>query len=404
MACHDPIRGEFGSTMRSVANLKGFKIASLNVNSLLKHIDEIRHVLRSTPFDIFAINESKIDESIPDNEISIPGYNLIRKDRNRAGGGVVLYIRDNIPFSDRKDLVPSSLEMFCAEINRPHSKSFLVCTWYRPPNSDMDLFNECEIFFQRCDADSRELILVGDLNCDVSKVSFDPHTRQLIFLCSLYQTDQLIDKPTRVTDTSAAMIDLVLTNVKENIHASGVIHLGISDPSLIYAVRKFMLPKPNPGVREIRDYKHFDAELFVEDLSRMPWNAIQQFNNPNTCWNVWKSFFTDTLNRHAPIQHKRTRRNSVPWITPRIKALMRNRDYHKKRAIKYASQTHWESFKKLRNEVNIQTSNAKSIFFHDKINDYSRSNDPKEAWTLINTLLGKNNKPNNLSELKLMII
>ena len=59
MSCHDPIRGEFGSTMRSVANLKGFKIASLNVNSLLKPIDEIRHVLLSTPFDIFAINESK---------------------------------------------------------------------------------------------------------------------------------------------------------------------------------------------------------------------------------------------------------------------------------------------------------------------------------------------------------
>ena len=43
--------------------------------------------------------------------------------------------------------------------------------------------------------------------------------------------------------------------------------------------------------------------------------------------------------------------------------------------------------------------NAKSKFFHDKINDCSRSNDPKKAWTLINTLLGKNNKPNNLSEL-----
>ena len=43
--------------------------------------------------------------------------------------------------------------------------------------------------------------------------------------------------------------------------------------------------------------------------------------------------------------------------------------------------------------------NAKSIFFHDKINDCPRSNDPKKAWTLINTLLGKNNKTNNLSEL-----
>ena len=43
--------------------------------------------------------------------------------------------------------------------------------------------------------------------------------------------------------------------------------------------------------------------------------------------------------------------------------------------------------------------NAKSKFFHDKINDCFRSNGPKKAWTLINTLLGKNNKPNNLGEL-----
>ena len=43
--------------------------------------------------------------------------------------------------------------------------------------------------------------------------------------------------------------------------------------------------------------------------------------------------------------------------------------------------------------------NAKSKFFQDKINDCPKSNDPKKAWTLINTLLRKNNKPNTLSEL-----
>ena len=83
------------------------------------------------------------------------------------------------------DFVPSSIEMVCSEINRSHSKSFLVYTWYRPPNSDMDLFNDGEIFFHRCDAESRELILVGDLNCDVNKVLLDPHTRKLSFLCSI---------------------------------------------------------------------------------------------------------------------------------------------------------------------------------------------------------------------------
>jgi len=37
-----------------------------------------------------------------------------------------------------------------------------------------------------------------------------------------------------------------------------------------------------------KTHKHFDVELFVE--SRMPWNVVQQFNNRNICWNVWKSF------------------------------------------------------------------------------------------------------------------
>ena len=54
---------------------------------------------------------------------------------------------------------------------------------------------------------------------------------------------------------------------------------------------------------------------------------------------------------------------------------------------------------KIHDEVNIQMRNAKSKFFHDKINDCSRSNDPKKARTLINTLLWNKNKPNNLSEL-----
>lgn len=147
MVCYDFIRGEFGFIMCSVVNLKGFKIVSLNVNSLFKYIDEIRYVLCSIFFDIFVINEFKIDELIFDNEISIFGYNFIRKDWNRVGGGVVLYIWDNILFFDREDLVFSSFEMVCVEINCLYSKFFFVCIWYRFLNLDMDLFNECEIFF-----------------------------------------------------------------------------------------------------------------------------------------------------------------------------------------------------------------------------------------------------------------
>ena len=121
-----------------------------------------------------------------------------------------------------------------------------------------------------------------------------------------------------MTKTSATLIDLVLTNTKDNISASGGIHLVISDHRLIYIGRKFTLPKRKSTVEEVRDCKHFNPEYFVADLSWMLWNMVQQFHNPNDCWRIWKSFFDEKLSRHTTLQHKRTRENSVPWITPHI--------------------------------------------------------------------------------------
>ena len=53
---------------------------------------------------MLAGNESKLDHSITDGEIHIPGYVIIRKDRNRHGGGVALYIRLLYPFQLDKSL------------------------------------------------------------------------------------------------------------------------------------------------------------------------------------------------------------------------------------------------------------------------------------------------------------
>ena len=61
-------------------------MANLNINSLLKHIDELRVIMADTSMHILAINETKIDNLVSDNEIRISGYNIIRKDRNRKGG------------------------------------------------------------------------------------------------------------------------------------------------------------------------------------------------------------------------------------------------------------------------------------------------------------------------------
>ena len=73
-------------------------------------------MLSDNPFDILAINESKLDSSIPDYEIHIHNYSIVRLDRNRCRGGVTLYIKNTLPYLERKDLVSDNLEMICVEI------------------------------------------------------------------------------------------------------------------------------------------------------------------------------------------------------------------------------------------------------------------------------------------------
>jgi hypothetical protein len=80
--------------------------------------------------------------------------------------------------------------MVCIEINKPYNKSLLINAWYRPPNSNINLFDEYAEFLCKCEAENKEFIVLGDLNCDVSKTPLDNQTRKLQFLCSLYQFDQ----------------------------------------------------------------------------------------------------------------------------------------------------------------------------------------------------------------------
>ena len=73
----------------SLENLKGFRIAHLNITSIPKYIDHLRLYLANNPVDILSINETRLDDSIDNAEVYIQGYNLYGKDRCRFGGGVL---------------------------------------------------------------------------------------------------------------------------------------------------------------------------------------------------------------------------------------------------------------------------------------------------------------------------
>ena len=77
-------------------NLKGLKLVSLNIASLLKHLDELRIFVEEEKTHIIGINETRLDNMVDDSDIEIDGYGIMHWDCDRNGGGVALYVHKSL--------------------------------------------------------------------------------------------------------------------------------------------------------------------------------------------------------------------------------------------------------------------------------------------------------------------
>ena len=141
--------------------MRGFKIDHLNIRSLVKNIDQLRIYLSNQKYNILSINKTMLDSTISNYEINISGYDIVRKDRNRNGGGVALYIRNVIDYKIRNDLMNENLETIMIEVCPPKAKSFFVNTWYRRPDASIECFGWYEECIINMDLENKETILVG---------------------------------------------------------------------------------------------------------------------------------------------------------------------------------------------------------------------------------------------------
>lgn len=144
----------------SMPKIRGFKIASLNIDSLPKHIDELRIVMSNNDIYVLAIIESRLDSNIPNDLISIYGYSWVGKHRNRSGGGVGFFIRDTINYRIRSDLNDLDIEILTIELSKNKNKAFLIRTWYRPLNDPMDTLYKFENCLKLIDKEDKESIIV----------------------------------------------------------------------------------------------------------------------------------------------------------------------------------------------------------------------------------------------------
>ena len=150
---------------------KGLKFVHLNICHLLPKVSQLQDLLYRETKDvpnICGISESYLNESILDNEIIIPGFNVIRRDRpGRSGGGVVVYVLDRHSYVRRTDLEWNFVESIWIELKITNSKPCIICNVYRPPDSTPEWYVRFENQLEKAFAFNYELIILGDLNLNM---------------------------------------------------------------------------------------------------------------------------------------------------------------------------------------------------------------------------------------------
>ena len=372
-------------------------------------------MLLESKLDILTISESWLDCSVLPHEIEIPGYTVIRKDRNRQGGGAMQYISNNLEYKERPDLNHERVEAIWMELQAiDNDTKYLICSYYRSPEKGVNYFNDTIDMINKASNEKKEIIICGDFNWDY-KLDENLSTHKVKQLEDIFVLQQLIQTPTR-TESGDKIIDLILTSTPQNHIYTNVLPIGCSDHYMPYTIVKIQKLLKDHNYASIRSYKNFQVDDFLHDLelqSRIRQrNAEEEFSVNNLVnksqedirkqlehsWKLWREDFLKISNKHAPIKTVRMRQNMRFWITPEIAKLINKRDKMKSTAAATKHQNDWNEYRRLRNKVKRMIDKEKKDHYQTLLNTkQSNTNFWKEMTKLIPKKINMASIPKSLT-------
>ena len=327
-----------------IRNLSNIIIGLLNVNSICDKYDGIKLLIPGN-VDIMILVETKLDNSYPTSQFKIDGFSEpFRFDRNKIGGGILIYTREDIPCKQlHKHSFAKDIEGLFLELNLRKSKWLLFGTYHPPSQNDDYFFKSVADALHIYNNSYEKVILAGDFNAEVCEKVFD------CFLGTFGLNSLIKDNTSFKSLINPSCIDLLLTNNKSLFNTSSVILTGLSDfHKMVVTVMEINFSKSKP--REIRDrnYKTFDHISFKKELLR----ECNENVKINQNYSLFQEIFLKVLNRHAPEKKKVIRSNEVPYMTKTLRKAIMTRSRLEHKYQKTRSINDYESFKKQKNYCN----------------------------------------------------
>ena len=217
-------------------------------------------------------------------------------------------------------------------------------------------------------------------------------TKNLMRLLTKFHQVQLIKSPTRTTATTKTVINHIITNRPASVSKSGVLSCDISDHDAVFMIKHMRLPKLKapPKHLNIKNYKSLTSKP-LKFMINVPFDEIKYISSDsNEIWNLWKRFFPDILNKHAPITNIRFKGSKIPYVTSELKAMIRQRDYLRAKAKKTGYSVLICLYGQVRAKVNHRLYIFRKNYYTSKIEQHKY--DLKNTWKVLKDAVGKTHK------------
>lgn len=371
------------------------KIGCLNVRSLVPSFANLVEVILSESFDIFCVVETWLHNGIDNNLLHINDFTLFRCDRGSRGGGLCAFVKNIFNISIIS--TPKNIEQLWLNINLKNEKIALGIV-YKPPTLDSQIFfNEMEDTLSLIAPTVDDIICLGDFNINVLNLH-NAAVDNLFSLLDEFKLKQIIDTPTRITDKTTSLIDLILVLNYERIMDKGVIENQMSDHLITFCLLETANKLNEPRMVTYRNFKNFDYNSFELDLFSIPWYSIFDMNNSDDKVLFLTSNIIQLVDRHAPLITSRFTKPPAPWLTDNIRLMISLKEKALKKYKTTKSVIHLQYYKDLRNFTNQSIKREKKAYFEYKIKNSSS----KEKWQFFkhNNLVHSNKKKDLPSHLK----
>ena len=382
----------------NINNVK-YKVLHFNIRGLASHFDEFKLMIedcrtRGIIFDFILLCETFLNEHNECN-YKLPGYAIEPVSRKKMQrGGVCVYIKSNIEYRVRDDLSYFNEGVYESILLELIKDNIVVGEIYRIPDTNPNIFiDNFNKVIDTVNVENKRLIIGTDQNIDLLKYDIFNPCKELLNSVFEKGVIPLHTLPTRVTNTSATLIDLIYTNCKSPYIESGILDtVCISDHYPIYS---FIGQKINNVKYEFITKSSFvKRDLYPivrNELSNVDWSCL----NDMSC-NEANDYFNSTLQQ--VISHYSTKECRIkidrsfqePWVTESIiKSSHKLRALYDKCKTKDSDHPCVMHYKLYRSVFHATKRKAKQNYYDSKFRQYF--NDSRQTWKILRQIISKSN-------------